>query len=428
MNKKKITFLKISLLFILVLTITGCKDDDPLIYTEKNNSIDDNKTTLLNIEQTDTNESLIFIEDGNSTVFDTKQKEFLYDLFKTQYLWYEQVPEVDYTPYNTPQDMIDALKYSAYDRWSFSMTMQEFEDISTQTAQGSGCYYFSYYDYKYVIFTRIDSPCDKAGIKRGDLITKINGYYINDERLTYMEENLDTQSRLTVIRGSEVLDINVTPSKYTYKASKYKIFTRENNVKVAHMIFNEFTYASADEIDEAFTYFKQNGVDELILDLRYNNGGLLATASILMDKIAGSNQDKVQMHLKWNDKNRDKDSYYHFEKDENTLDINRIFVLTTANTASASEVVINGLKPYMDVKLIGSKTHGKPVGMRGSLNQGLIYWLINLSIYNADGIGDFYGGIDVDCFANDNINYERNDENGSMLGSALYYIDNEKCR
>jgi hypothetical protein len=81
----------------------------------------------------------------------------------------------------------------------------------------------------------------------------------------------------------------------------------------------------------------------------------------------------------------------------------------------------------MDVKTIGSKTRGKPVGMRGRSKEGLIYWLINFSIYNANNVGDYYDGIDVDCDADDNIDFERIDKNEDMLKTALYYIDNATC-
>ncbi len=361
-----------------------------------------------------------------STVFDESQKSFLYNLFQTEYLWYNQVADnVDYSIYQKPKEMIDALKYSTYDKWSYSQTIKEYEDSSGQISEGFGCYYFG----NKIKTMKINSPCYNAGLKRGDIVTKVN--YKNATSTIYNEaqENLDIQSVFTIERDGQELNISITPSKYTYKNTKTQILTRVNGTKVGHMLFNKFTSTSADEVDEAFTYFKNNHIDELIIDLRYNSGGSLLTASILLDKIAGyNNENSVQAYLRWNQNNSDKNSIYYFEKDNNSINLSRVFFLTTEATASASEMIINSLKPYIDVKIIGSKTSGKPVGMRGRDKEGLIYWLINFSVYNANNEGDFYNGINVDCSTIDNIDFERTDENGNMLSEALYYIDNGTCK
>ena len=95
--------------------------------------------------------------------------------------------------------------------------------------------------------------------------------------------------------------------------------TSTDGTKIGHFIFNEFTSASADEIDEAFTFFKANDIDELIIDLRFNGGGSLATASILMDKIAGyNNENALQMKLQYNANNSSYNNSYTFEKDTNS--------------------------------------------------------------------------------------------------------------
>lgn len=361
-----------------------------------------------------------------STVFDESQKSFLYNLLQTEYLWYDQVSDdVNYSVYQEPQEMINALKYSTYDKWSYSETIKEYEDGSGQISEGFGCYYSG----NKIKTMKINSPCYNSGLKRGDIVTKVNYQNATSEIYNAAQENLGVQSIFTIDRDGQELNVQITPLKYNYINTKSQVFTRTNGTKVGHMIFNEFSSTSADEVDEAFTYFKNNNIDELIIDLRYNSGGSLTTASILLDKIAGyNNEDAVQAYSKWNQNNSDKNSIYYFEKDNNSIDLNRVFFLTTDTTASASEISINNLKPYMDVKVIGSKTRGKPVGMRGRDKEGLIYWLINFSIYNVNNEGDFYNGINVDCSTIDNIDFERTDENGDMLSEALYYIDNGTCK
>lgn len=321
--------------------------------------------------------------------------------------------------------MVNALKYSLVDNWSFAERKESYEDRVNQVTKGFG-FYVDYNDQ--VVYIRIDSPADRAGLKRGDIIEKINSQPAEYTDYINAENNLNVEAIFGVNRAGNYLDIAITPLQYNYKTVKYQLITNLEGIKVGHLIFNEFTSESVDEIDEAFTYFKSNEVNELIIDLRYNGGGNLAIASILMDKIAGySNENAIQMKLHFNANYSHQNTTFSFEKDVNSLNINRVFFLTGYNSASASETVINGLKPYMDVKLIGSRTHGKPVGMIGRFFNDYIYWLISFSVYNVNNQGDFYDGIDVDCYANDNINFSRMDLNGDMLKEALYYIANDSC-
>lgn len=357
--------------------------------------------------------------------FNTEQKSYLYTLFKSEYLWYDKVPDiVSYDLYETPSEMIQALRYAPIDKWSYAQTQEEYENVANQSAEGFGCYYQG----AQILFMRIDSPCEKAGLQRGDIVVNINSGTASEGNYTAASQNFGVESIFRIYRNGVYSDVPITPSKYNYKSVKTQILTSSNGVKVGHLIYNSFTSASVEELDTAFTYFKQNSIDELIVDLRYNFGGSLTTASILMDKIAGyNNENSVQMKLQFNSNYSDQDSFYRFEQDENSLDLQRVFFLTTQYSASASETTINALKPYLDVKLIGSKTYGKPVGMMGRSNGDFIYWLINFSVYNVNGEGDFYNGIGVDCEAGDNLNYLRTDENGNMLHEALYYIDNGRC-
>ena len=361
---------------------------------------------------------------GDSTPFDEDQKNFLYNLFQTEYLWSEQVPTLDPSQFNSAESMIDALKYSTYDKWSYSETLEEYTNRSEQKTQGFGC------SYNNITISKIEfySPCYNAGLKRGDKVIKIDNKDATSETYTAAQNNLNVEALFTVIRGSQELDIAITPLVYNYKASIAGVITKSDGTKIGHLLLDEFTSSSADEIDDTFTYFKNSSIDELIVDLRYNGGGSLNTASILMDKIAAyNNHDLVQMHLKWNDANTHEDSYYRFYKDDNSINLSRVFFLTTYATASASEMTINGLKPFIDVKVIGSKTRGKPVGMRGKTNKDLIYWLINFSVYNSNDLGEYYNGIDVDCYVSDTYDFERINENDPILGKALYYIDNGTC-
>lgn len=387
---------------ILTISFTACENADENLVNNKNK--------ILNID---------------SITFKDTQKEYLYNLFKTEYLWYDKVADVNYSVYDTPTEMINDLRYSQYDQWSYYETLEHYHNRSAQINQGFGCYYG---DDNYIYDMKYGSPCEKAGLKRGDFVLKINDNTASQDVYYKTENILNQTSKFQVQRNSVNLDISITASNFEYKSTFYQMIENINSLKIGHLIFNEFTEQSALEIEDAFIYFKENKVDELIVDLRYNRGGNMITTSILMDKIAGyCNDESLQFHLKSNQNYRDKDEYYYFTKDDNSLNLERIYFLTSQRTASASETVINSLKPYMDVVLIGKKTYGKPNAMKGRVKDESIYWLINSSVYNVNNEGDFYDGINVDCIIDDSLTYSRKDLNDSLFNTAMFHIKNGLC-
>ncbi len=362
--------------------------------------------------------------ESRDTSFNDGQKEFLYKLFKTEYLWADETEDKSYEGFTKPKDMIRAFR-NKNDKWSYAQTIDEYEDWQSQKTQGFGCYGRNAKIYK----MRFSSPCEKAGLKRGDKILKINGEEFSNKVYYKVQNNIGVKSIFTIKRNNDVLNIEITPRVYKFKTVKYQVLN-QNNTKIGHLIFDSFTSDSIDELEKAFTYFKANNVEELIIDLRYNGGGSLNTASILLDKIAGlNNAGKIQAKLKWNDNytNKNYNRYFDDEVDDNALDLNRVFFLTTEDSASASEMVINSLKPYMDVLVIGEKTHGKPVGMRGRKKAGLIYWLINFRVLNANDEGNYFDGINTDCSVLDEYLYSRSNKNDALFKSALNYIENGRC-
>ncbi len=378
--------------------------------------------------------SVFFISCGSSNSsdsrsknvnFDNSQKDFLYNLFKTEYLWADEVQNIDYSSFTEAQDMINAFR-NEKDKWSYSETIEEYENWQNQKTKGFGCYAKKAQIYR----MKFNSPCEKSGLKRGDIVKKINGQKISNKVYYKARNNIGVESIFTINRNGNILNIKITPKYYKFKTVKYQIFNANNNVKIAHLIFDSFTASSDDELEEAFDSFKKNNVEELIVDLRYNGGGRLSIASLLLDKIAGLNHaGELQAKLKWNNNYTNKNYNYYFddEVDANALNLSRVFFLTTRKTASASEMVINSLKPYMEVKLIGERTRGKPVGMRPRKKNGLIYFLINFKVVNVNNKGDYFNGIGVDCTVSDEYLYPRDSKQDALFKSTLNYIETGSC-
>ncbi len=361
--------------------------------------------------------------------FTSSDKQFLRLLFATEYLWYDKIDiAIDTNLYDNPQAMIDALRYQELDRWSYSETYEEYENFANQTSSGS--FGFTYETQTFQITSVVlGSPAQSAGLERGDILVSINDENITAQGLSEARSRLNEEATFGLLRGDKGLQITMAPAIYNYQVTQHQILTTPSGKKVGWMRYDQFSSSSYEEFDRAFDIFKEQNIEELIIDVRYNGGGYLTTASNLMDKIAGYAHDsKIQFVLQHNPHQSYQDSYYAFEKDSNSLsNLKRIFFLTTPRSASASEVVINSLKPYIDVYTIGTTTHGKPVGMHGRSYGEYIYWLINFEIVNANGEGNFYGGIAPTCEAQDTLDYPQNDPNDNMLKEALYYIEYEIC-
>ncbi len=358
-------------------------------------------------------------------------KPYLFQLFTTQYFWADKVSRhIAYYKYNSPQEMIDDLKYKPKDKWSMVITKEQNSNFLNQKSLGFG-FSFKKIDNKFtIIYTRIDSPANIAGIKRGDVLLKINSKKITIKSLIRATKERDKNSNFLIYRPS--LDKNITISlmakDYSFKVTKASII--DNNI--GYLRLDSFTEEATEEIDSAFNFFQSKNIKNLVIDLRYNGGGSLITASILLDKLMRDMDNEVQFKIEWNSQNQNRNLTYRFETDKNSLDLDKIVFLTTRETASASELVINALKPYLEdnIAIVGDRTYGKPVGMEGKSYGRYIFYLINFVVKNSDGFYDYFDGLDVTkgCYAKDNdFLHQLGDTREKLLNKALLYIDRGSC-
>ena len=378
---------------------------------------------------------------GSNTILDTiigdktetfslNEKEFLHQLFLTEYLWYDEVAEnIDYAQYTDPQLMINALRIDPPDEWSFTMTHQEYEDYANQKTAGFG---FGYRSDFFIYLVRINAPAYQK-LFRGDEILEIDGEAVTTALLKQASENLNVSSTFTVMRDGSEIDVILTPSEYSFNVSEGKIIT-QGSKKVGYLRYDSFTESSVDEFETIFTTFHTENIDELVIDLRYNGGGSVATASALLDNINNAYSSQRQIYLDWNENYQKNNTGYTFEdielQDGNELTMLRVFFLVTKNSASASEALISALVPYLgadNVITVGDDTHGKPVGMSGKTYGLNYYFLINFFVRNNTGETTGFDGIPATCIAEDDITHLMGDTNETMLKTALYYIENSSC-
>ena len=307
-----------------------------------------------------------------------------------------------------------------------------------------------------------NSPAGDAQMKRGDLISAINGTVLTTSNYssTYAELSNETVTLSFVDeeagKFTQLEDKTMTRALVAANPIHVtKIFDNIGGKKVGYLVYNQFSGSFNDELNDAFADFKSAGVEEFVLDLRFNGGGSVLTSALLASMIYRTAGTGVFAELKFNDKQRDSDDFYTFENRNyifntegeyqgeepiNRLNsVNRLYVLTSGGTASASEMVINGLRPYMSsVKLIGSTTYGKNVGSitlydspktdytsESRANPAHKYAMqpIVFQIYNKDRESDYIQGFAPDIEVNE-YNYWNNllplgDRNEALLKAAL---------
>ncbi|MFO7672696.1 MAG: S41 family peptidase, partial [Lutibacter sp.] len=234
----------------------------------------------------------------------------------------------------------------------------------------------------YVRYVAPGSPADVAGIKRGDIINALDGVIMTAANYSNVAAKLSNETvtfSIVTENGVLIADKTITAAVISEDPVYFKkVFTDIEGKKVGYLVYNSFRSSYNDELNAAFADFKNQGIQELILDLRLNGGGSVLTSAYLASMINASAGTETFAKLTFNAKHTSQNSSYTFQNKLNVYDVNgnktgeeninrltglnQLYVLTSSSTASASEMIINGLKPFMPVKVIGTTTYGKNVG------------------------------------------------------------------
>lgn len=375
--------------------------------------------------------------DNNGVVNPPKRltvTEAIDEVMKEWYLWNDQLPDLNSSLYSDPNQYFESLLVQQ-DKWSFIANLDAlmaFFQNGTYTGYGFGVEY-DQNDEVRVSLVYEASKLNDYGITRGWKLAKING---NDTK---------GMSESTLMQ-----ELNHTPNLFLFENNngeqkEVQLYHRQMNQntvlhhsvlpwagkKVAYLVFDSFLDSSEAELNEAFSEFSAEGAEELILDLRYNGGGSNLISNQLAALITGNaHTDEVYSKIFHNKDKTENDTVERFIAQSAAYAFDRIFVITSSGTASASEMVINGLKPYLgkeNVILVGTRTHGKPAGMYifpyESINLAVVP--ISFKITNKNDEGDYFDGIPVDYEIADDVIHDWGDPEEADLQAVLYYIQNE---
>ena len=352
-----------------------------------------------------------------------------YKLMKDWYFWYDKMPDVDVEDYNTPEELLEALRYLPYDRFSYIAPKSEFEKAVQGKYIGHGFgYSFDSEGNPRIIFVFKDSPLYPEGVRRGWRMVRVNGQIISQSNIgtIFGDSKEGVENTIEFLTPSDSTVIITTAKKEIQKNTVLHSDTLHIGGKiVAHLVFEGFREPSENELADAFGFFKNVGANEMILDLRYNRGGLISVATLLGNLISGEDTDnKLFFKYLHNDKKTSHDKEMTFAKKPNSLNLQSLIVITSRSTYSASEIIINGLKPYLNVVTIGDATGGKPVGMYVWYSDYADYAFVPISfkIINANGEGDYFKGILPDASCEDDITRQFNDREETCLEEAIYYL------
>ena len=374
----------------------------------------------------------------DDTVTPAMARDSLYYIMKEFYYWYNvmpQVTEVTKSNYKDPYELLEAMRYRPLDRWSFVADYDEFIAQMNGTFVGHGFRIgVDQAGNARIAMIYNTSPLYASGVRRGWIVKKINSTDIAPILISG-----DTQAYNAVIGLGQAgitnifqfikpdgTETTISSTKSTFTLNTVLVYDTLHLTSgiTGHLVFESFINPSSNELATAFAYFKANDIKDLILDLRYNSGGYLNIAQNLASYIAGdSKQGAVFAKLMYNDKHPEANSTFAFRTITSSIGLSRLVVLTSRSTASASEAVINGLKPFMNVVTIGDTTDGKPTGMNGwEIGKKYYMWPVTFKMVNSLNQGEYFDGIYPAKVVMDDITHDFSDRKELCLKEAIHYL------
>lgn len=395
------------------------------------------------------------------------EKNFLRSWIDEDYLWYREVPaNLDPASYPTAIDYFNVLKSPLLtpsgkpkDQFHFTYSTKDWIELqSNGVSLGYGISWSRLANTAprtwYASMVEPSSPAGLAGVSRGDRLIQVDGVdFANDntaEGVNKLNAGLfpEVDGELHTFgfmrSNGSVYVVRIAASEVSSTPVQNTKVIDTPTGKVGYLTFNSHNAKAERQLYDAFLQLKRENVTDLVLDLRYNGGGLLYMAGQLGYMIAGPTQSagKAFENMVRNDKRPQLEPVPFVDKTLGFptanpvsagvplpwLGLKRVTIITTAGTCSASEAVINGLRGIdVEVNLIGARTCGKPYGFLPKDNCGTTYFAIDLQGTNAKGFGDYADGFPATCTVPDDLTKQLGDPAEGMLAAALRYREKGQC-
>lgn len=382
--------------------------------------------------------------------YNLKVNQFIWETLDDIYLWDKELPKVkiDNTP---PKQFYQQLLYKD-DKWSYITDNAQALTNSLAGIETTFGYQLAFYrttsnsnEYFAVVeYVNTNTPAAKAGVRRGDYFVRIDGEKITASNYRKLLSGTTIELTRAVLSDGNIVEttqkVSLTAQQLTINPVLHTSIIERNGIKIGYMVYTAYVGELNSHLEQAIAQFKQAGVTEFVLDLRFNGGGDEVASTYLCSCLAPQavvDAKKVIVYNRWNDKY---DAYWRkhgasnrierrFEQVPYNLDLKQLYVLTSHSTASASELTIIGLMPYMRVTKIGDTTYGKYTSMvlLQPKDNDIDNWAllpIVAKYTNSQGYTDFKDGLSADYAVNDNLfpAKQLGDESEPLLAKALSLI------
>jgi carboxyl-terminal processing protease len=377
---------------------------------------------------------------GSATCDVPAQNGWLRSYLLDWYYWTGLAPSPDPAGFTSVQSYFDAQRFAGNtavprDRWSYIQDSTSFNQFFAEgKTLGYGLFVNGLELQSPLKVRYIEALSPAAGLlARGDTIVSLNGrsaaelIAANDFTVLSPAKVGDV---LTVVIDSAAgpKTVMLTAANYTLTPVPVStVLTLPNGSKAGYLVLKDFITQAEAPLTAALAGFRAAGATELILDLRYNGGGRVSTATALASLIAGAaGNGKLFTHLSYNANHKGSDIDLMLAAATGQA-YTRVLVLTGQRTCSASELVVNGLKPYTNVVTLGAASCGKPFGFNPAANCASTFSAVNFESFNALGQGRYYDGIAATCAVAEDFSAALGSPTEKLTAAAASYLQTGVC-